>query len=62
MGAAEESCPKGGIVQKAGPIHISNVMLLSEDLGRPVRLGATFTDDGKKLRIARGRNLKAVEL
>ena len=56
------SHPEGGIVEKAGRIHLSNVMVVSEELGRPVRLGASFTDDGKKLRVARGRNLKAVEV
>jgi len=54
--------PEGGIIEGQGSVHISNVMLMSEDLGRPVRTGKTFTDGGKKVRIARGRNVKAVEL
>jgi large subunit ribosomal protein L24 len=54
--------PEGGIVEGAGTVDISNVMLVSEELERPVRIGAAFTDDGKKIRVARGRNLKSVEL
>lgn len=54
--------PEGGIVEQPGKIHISNVMLVSEDLGRPVRTGATFTQDGKKQRVARGGSVKAVEV
>ncbi len=54
--------PEGGIIETPGTVHISNVMLMSEELNRPVRIGASFTDDGKKIRVARGRNLKAVEV
>lgn len=54
--------PEGGIIEGPGTIHISNVMLVSEELGRPVRTGATFTSEGGKKRVARGRNLKAVEV
>jgi large subunit ribosomal protein L24 len=54
--------PEGGIVEGTGTIHISNVMLVSEDLDRPVRTGVSFTDDGKKIRVARGRDLKSVEV
>ena len=54
--------PEGGIIEGTGTIEISNVMLVSEDLDRPVRLGVSYTDDGKKMRVARGRNLKAVEV
>ena len=54
--------PEGGIIEGPGTIHISNVMLVSEDLGRPVRTGSIFTSDGNKKRVARGNGLKAVEL
>ncbi len=54
--------PEGGIVEGAGSIPISNVMLMSEKLGRPVRTGASFTSDGKKQRVARGKNLKAEQV
>ncbi|MBI1947809.1 MAG: 50S ribosomal protein L24 [Deltaproteobacteria bacterium] len=54
--------PEGGIIEGAGSIPISNVMLMSEKLGRPVRIGASFTSDGKKQRVARGKNLKAEQV
>ncbi len=54
--------PEGGIIEGPGSIHLSNVMLVSEELGRPVRTGSTFTQDGTKKRVARGRGLKATEL
>ncbi len=52
--------PEGGIIEGAGSIAISNVMLMSEKLGRPVRTGATFSADGTtKERVARGKKVKA---
>lgn len=41
---------QGGIIVKEGPIHISNVMLLSDN--KPVRVGFEFKD-GKKVRVAK---------
>jgi large subunit ribosomal protein L24 len=46
--------PQGGIIEKEGPINISNVMLLTSD-NRPVRVRYEFKEvDGKttKVRIA----------
>lgn len=43
--------PEGGIVNDFGTIHVSNVMLMSEKLGRPVRVG--------KKRVVKGRGLEA---
>lgn len=47
----------GGIVEKEGPIHYSNVMLL-DDKGKKTRVGFKFEEDKKggapkKVRIAR---------
>ena len=42
----------GGIIEKEGPIHVSNVMVLDSD-GRPTRVGARIDDDGQKVRISR---------
>ena len=42
--------PNGGIIQKEGPIHISNVMVRSD--GKPTRVGFEIRD-GKKVRIAK---------
>ena len=54
--------PEGGIIEREGTLHISNVMLFSEELERPVRMGVQLTQDGEKKRVARGRNLKAVNV
>ena len=48
----------GGIVEKEGPIHVSNVMLLDSD-GNPTRVGYRFDEDGKKVRVSR-RNGKDI--
>jgi large subunit ribosomal protein L24 len=42
----------GGIVEKEGPIHISNVMLIDPDSGEPTRVGIK-RDSGRRVRIAR---------
>ncbi len=42
---------KGGIVEKEGPIHVSNVMYLCDKCGSGVRIGYKILDDGKKARI-----------
>lgn len=50
--------PEGGIIEAVGSVHVSNVMLFSETLGRPVRTGFAFDVDGNKDRVVRGRDLK----
>jgi large subunit ribosomal protein L24 len=42
---------KGGIVEKEGSIHISNVMYLCDKCGSGVRVGYKILDDGKKARV-----------
>ncbi|MHB8828242.1 MAG: 50S ribosomal protein L24 [Syntrophales bacterium] len=42
---------KGGIVEKEGPLHISNVMYLCSKCGVGVRIRYKFLDDGKKVRV-----------
>ena len=42
---------KGGIVEKEGPIHISNVMYLCSKCGVGVRVRYKLLDDGKKVRV-----------
>src|ERR1700694_2103474 len=42
----------GGVIEKEGPIHLSNVMLLDPKDGKPTRIGIEV-EDGKRLRIAR---------
>jgi large subunit ribosomal protein L24 len=44
---------KGGIVEKEGPIAISNVLLVCESCNRGARLGHKLLPDGTKVRICR---------
>src|SRR5947208_2962718 len=41
----------GGVVEKEGPIHVSNVMLI-DPKGNPTRVGID-REDGKRVRVAR---------
>lgn len=43
--------PKGGIIEKEAPIHISNVMLICPSCSKPTRLGSVMTKTGKKSRV-----------
>jgi large subunit ribosomal protein L24 len=43
----------GGIVEKEGPIHASNVMLLDPKGNKPTRVGVRFDDGGKRVRYAK---------
>jgi large subunit ribosomal protein L24 len=42
----------GGVIEKEGPIHVSNVALLDPQDGKPTRVGIEVID-GKRHRIAR---------
>jgi large subunit ribosomal protein L24 len=42
---------KGGIVEKEGPIHISNVLLICNKCETGVRIGHKVLEDGKKVRV-----------
>ncbi len=42
----------GGIVEKEGPIHVSNVMLIDPDSGEPSRVGIK-RDGGRRVRVAK---------
>ena len=44
---------KGGIVEREGPIHVSNVMVVCDACGQPTRIGSQRLADGKKIRICR---------
>jgi len=44
---------KGGIVEKEGPIHASNVMLVCSSCGKHTRIGFKVSADGTKSRICR---------
>jgi large subunit ribosomal protein L24 len=42
----------GGIVEKEGPIHVSNVMLIDPDSGEPTRV-AIKRQGGRRVRVAK---------
>lgn len=44
---------QGGIMDKAMPLHVSNVAIISPSDGRPTRVGYRFDADGVKIRICR---------
>jgi large subunit ribosomal protein L24 len=50
---AERGAQIGGIVEKEGPIHVSNVMLLDPKTNKPTRVGVRRDEGGKRERFAR---------
>jgi large subunit ribosomal protein L24 len=44
---------QGGIIEREGPIHLSNVMLVDPSSDKPTRVGMKALSDGKKVRVAR---------
>jgi large subunit ribosomal protein L24 len=48
-----QKSPKGGIVEREGKVHLSNVMVICGNCNKPTRLGAKVLPDGKKLRSCR---------
>jgi large subunit ribosomal protein L24 len=41
----------GGVIDKAMPIHVSNVAIYNAATGKPDRVGIKLLDDGKKVRV-----------
>ncbi len=52
VAGAQRAEQVGGVIEKEGPIHLSNVMLLDPKDGKPTRVGVEI-EDGKRFRIAR---------
>jgi large subunit ribosomal protein L24 len=44
---------QGGIIEREGAIHLSNVMLVDPTTDKPTRIGMRALSDGKKVRVAR---------
>ena len=42
----------GGVIEREGPIHVSNVALIDPKDGKPTRIGIQI-DDGKRLRVSK---------
>lgn len=47
------AAPEGGIVEKNGTIHISNLALIDPESKKPTRIGSKLLENGKRVRIAR---------
>jgi large subunit ribosomal protein L24 len=45
--------PEGGIIEKFGTVHISNVLPIDPASGKPTRIGHKILTDGRKVRVAR---------
>jgi large subunit ribosomal protein L24 len=43
--------PQGGIVEKEGSVHVSNVAHFSEKLGKPAKVSIQTNEAGKKVRV-----------
>ena len=43
----------GGVIEKEGPLHISNVMPLDPKTGEPTRVGSARDDGGRTVRVGR---------
>ncbi len=52
VAGAQRAEQVGGVIEKEGPIHISNVMLLDPKDGKPTRIGIEL-DEGKRFRVAK---------
>jgi large subunit ribosomal protein L24 len=50
---ASAAVGKGGIVEKEGPIHISNVMLMCAKCNEAVRVGHKALENGRRARVCR---------
>jgi large subunit ribosomal protein L24 len=50
---AQKGGEVGGIIEKEGPIHVSNVMLIDPSSNKPTRVGVERTKDGKRKRVAK---------
>lgn len=49
----QRGAQSGGIVTQEAPIHVSNVMVVTD--GKAVRVGYETNDEGRKVRVARGK-------
>ena len=44
---------QGGIIEREGSVHLSNVMLVDPGSDKPTRVGMKALSDGTKVRVAR---------
>jgi large subunit ribosomal protein L24 len=44
---------QAGVIEREGPVHVSNVALVDPKTKKPTRIGTTRAEDGKRVRVAR---------
>jgi|SRR5690554_910453 len=47
------SAPEGGIIEKFGTIHVSNLMVVDPSTGEPSRIGRKKLEDGRNVRYSK---------
>jgi large subunit ribosomal protein L24 len=47
---------QGGIIEREGSLHVSNVMLVCGKCGRPTRTGSQSLADGRRVRVCKRCN------
>ena len=47
------AAPEGGIVEKNGSIHVSNLALIDPESKKPTRIGTRLLENGTRVRIAK---------
>ena len=47
------AAPEGGIVEKNGSIHVSNLALVDPESKKPTRIGTKLLENGKRVRVAK---------
>ncbi len=52
VAGAQRAEQVGGVIEKEGPVHLSNVMLVDPKDGKPTRIGVEL-EDGRRRRVAR---------
>ena len=57
VAGAQRAEQVGGVIDKEGPIHLSNVMLVDPSDGRPTRIGVEL-DQGKRRRVAKRSKMR----
>jgi len=45
--------PKGGIVEKEAPIHLSNVMVICQKCNSPTKVGKKLLENGHRARLCK---------
>lgn len=51
-----QKVPQGGIIDKAMPVDVSNVMVMCNSCVKPTRIGIKQLEDGKRVRICKKCN------